>query len=310
MKSNYSLDDLRCFCSVARLGSFKLAAENLGMPLSTLSRRIRQLETDLQLRLLNRDAHRVSLTHTGQQYFERSSTLFDELSDIGEDLHRDKHEPKGKIRISAPINAGSQFLRDIFLEFLQQYPEIQLDLQFSNTLIDIEAQAMDVVFRVGTPVVENWIARPLKDIHFIVCAHPDYPVQAITHPDMLGEHPSILCHPMNIWQLAHLKNGQTFDHQPAKAIRMEVDEIRMLTHAIQAGLGIGYIPDYYALPMIEQGELSRVLPDWRSKPRTLFMLYRDRDHLPMRVRLFVAFVMARFGQTGKAQQPDKQAIHE
>ncbi|MGB7995520.1 MAG: LysR family transcriptional regulator [Photobacterium halotolerans] len=297
MKSNYSLDDLRCFCTVARLGSFKTAAEHLSMPLSTLSRRIRQLETDLQLRLLNRDAHRVSLTHTGQQYFERSSTLFDELSDIGEDLHRDKHEPKGKIRISAPINAGSQFLREIFFDFLLQYPDIQLDLQFSNSLIDIEAQAMDVVFRVGTPVVENWIARPLKDIHFIVCAHPDYPVQSITHPEMLSDHPSILCHPMSPWQLVHTEKGAEYDHQPVKGLRLEVDEIRMLTHAIQSGLGIGYIPDYFALPMIANGELSRVLPDWCSKPRTLFMLYRDRDHLPMRVRLFVEFVMARFEAT-------------
>ncbi|QUJ66428.1 LysR family transcriptional regulator [Photobacterium sp. GJ3] len=294
MKSNYSLDDLRCFCTVARMGSFKAAAEQLGMPLSTLSRRIRQLETDLQLRLLNRDAHRVSLTHTGQQYFERSGALFDELSDIGEDLHRDKHEPQGKIRISAPINAGSQFLRTIFFDFLQQYPDIQLDLQFSNSLIDIEAQAMDVVFRVGSPVVENWIARPLKDIHFIVCGHPDYPVQAITHPEMLSEHPSIVCHPMSIWQLVHPKSGLEYDHQPAKGLRLEVDEIRMLTHAIQSGLGIGYIPDYFAVPMIKQGELSRVLADWQSQPRTLFMLYRDRDHLPMRVRLFVEFVMARF----------------
>ncbi|MGL5668328.1 MAG: LysR family transcriptional regulator, partial [Shewanella sp.] len=78
MKPNYSLDDLRCFCAVARSGSFKEAAQSLGMPLSTLSRRIRQLETDLQLRLLNRDAHRVILTSIGEQYFERSVALFDE----------------------------------------------------------------------------------------------------------------------------------------------------------------------------------------------------------------------------------------
>lgn len=96
MKPSYSLDDLRCFCAVARSGSFKDAAQSLGMPLSTLSRRIRQLEADLQLRLLNRDAHRVVLTSTGEQYFQRSVALFDELDDIDEDLHRDKHQPQGK----------------------------------------------------------------------------------------------------------------------------------------------------------------------------------------------------------------------
>ncbi|KUI98485.1 LysR family transcriptional regulator [Vibrio sp. MEBiC08052] len=296
MKPSYSLDDLRCFCAVARAGSFKDAAQSLGMPLSTLSRRIRQLETDLQLRLLNRDAHRVALTSTGEQYFQRSAMLFDELNDIDEDLHRDKYQPQGKIRISAPINAGSYFLRDIFYDFLLQYPDIQLDLNFSNSLIDIEAEGMDVVFRVGNPVVDNWIARPLKHIHFILCSHSDYDISSITTPERLCGHPTIICRPMIPWQLVHKKNSETFDYHPQKGIRLEVDEILTLIHAIKAGLGIGYVPDYFALPMIAQGEINHVLPDWRSIARTLFMLYRDRDNLPMRVRLFVEFMIKHFNE--------------
>lgn len=294
MKSNYSLDDMRYFCTVARLKSFKLASESLSIPLSTLSRRIRQLEQDLQLRLLNRDAHRVSLTNTGELYFQRSSALFDELNDIGKDLHNEKHQAKGKIRISAPINAGSQFLRTIFYDFLLKYPDIQLDLHFSNSLIDIEGEGMDVVFRVGNPVVDNWIARPLKDIHFILCTSPSFTTRDILQlPDLCGQ-PVIICHPMSVWQLVNIKTGQAYDYQANQAIRLEVDEIQMLTHGVKQGLGIGYIPDYFALPMIEKGELNRVLPEWRSKARTLFMLYRDRDHLPMRVRLFIEFVLTRF----------------
>ena len=294
MKPNYSLDDLRCFCAVARFASFKEAAAYLEMPLSTLSRRIRQLETDLQLRLLNRDAHRVILTHTGEQYFQRSAALFDELGDIDEDLHRDKHQPSGKIRISTPINAGSQFLRPIFYDFLLQQPDIQLDLRFSNSLIDIEAEGMDVVFRVGSPVVDNWIARPLKHIHFILCAHPDYDLSAIQHPEDLCGHPTVLCHPMVPWQLVNKTNQQEFDYHPQKGVRLELDEIQMLSHAVKTGLGIGYIPDYFSLPMIEQGEMQHVLPDWRSKERTLFMLYRERQNIPLRVRLFIEFVLQHF----------------
>ena len=94
MKPSYSLDDLRCFCTVARLGSFKDAAQSLSMPLSTLSRRIRQLETDLQLRLLNRDAHRVVLTSIGEQYFQRSVALFDELNRRGRTIIIVTHDPE------------------------------------------------------------------------------------------------------------------------------------------------------------------------------------------------------------------------
>lgn len=264
------------------------------MPLSTLSRRIRQLERDLQLRLLNRDAHRVVLTSIGEQYLQRSAALFDELDTIDEDLHRDKHQPQGKIRISAPINAGSQFLRAVFFDFLLQYPDIQLDLSFSNSLIDIEAEGMDVVFRVGSPMVDNWIARPLTHVHFILCTHPDHDVSVITSPDKLCGHPTILCRPMTPWHLEHKVSGEEYDYQPHKGVRLEVDEIAMLSYAIKKGLGIGYLPDYFALPMIARGEVQHVLPDWRSKVRPLFMLYRDRDHLPLRVRLLIEFVMQRF----------------
>ncbi|SDH92393.1 transcriptional regulator, LysR family [Vibrio xiamenensis] len=294
MKPSYSLDDLRCFCAVARHGSFKLAAQALSMPLSTLSRRIRQLENDLQLRLLNRDAHRVLLTHTGEQYYQRSAALFDELGHIDEDLHHDKHQPQGKIRISAPINSGTQFLRSVFYDFLRRYPDIQLDLNFSNSLIDIEAQGMDVVFRVGSPVVENWIARPLTNIHFVLCAHPNMDISEIDTPQQLRGYATILCRPMVPWQLINTQNGDEFDYHPQQGVRLEVDEIQMLVHGIKAELGIGYVPDYVALPMIERGEMIHVLPDWRSKSRTMFMLYRDRDNLPLRVRLFIEFVLEHF----------------
>ncbi|OOF22036.1 LysR family transcriptional regulator [Salinivibrio sp. IB574] len=294
MKPNYSLDDLRCFCTVAQLGSFKAAAQQLAMPQSTLSRRIRQLEQDLALRLLNRDAHRISLTQIGHRYFDRAAGLFDELQALNDDLVSEKHHPQGKIRISAPINAGKQFLRRVFFDFMREYPEIQLDLNFSNSLIDIEAEGMDVVFRVGNPVVENWIARTLTDIHFILCASPDSDYHDVRSPNDLSGQPVVICHPMTVWELTHQQTGEAFDYQATTGIRAEVDEIEMLTHAVQAGFGIGYIPDYSALPLIEQGELQRVLPQWCSRARTLFLLYRDREQVPLRVRLLVEFVLARF----------------
>lgn len=294
MKPGYSLDDLRCFCAVAKSGSFKEAASNLGMPLSTLSRRIRQLEQDLQLRLLNRDAHRVSLTHTGEQYFQRSNSLFDELNGIDQDLHREKYEPKGKIRISAPIYSGKQFLCTIFYDFLLQYPEIQLDLRFSNSLIDIELERVDVAFRMGNPMVDYWIDRPLKYTHSILCCHPDYPLDSITHPKQLSDHSTVICFPMIPWQLVNQITGENFDYHPKKSVRLEVDEVLMMTHAVKTGLGIGYIPDYLALPMIERGEVKRTLPEWQSKTRTLSMLYRDRNNIPLRVRLFIEYVLKHF----------------
>jgi len=139
---NYSLDDLRYFCTIVKIGSFKKASESLNLSLSTLSRRIRLLEQTLQLTLLNRDAHRVTLTHTGELYYARYCKLFEEVDAIEQALSDEKQQPKGKIRISAPIYMGKHFLSAIFCDFLLLYPEIQLDLRFSNDLIDIEKKAL------------------------------------------------------------------------------------------------------------------------------------------------------------------------
>lgn len=294
MKSTYSLDDLRYFCAVVRLGSFKEAANALNMPLSTLSRRINQLESDLGLRLLNRNAHRVTMTNIGERYYERSYPLFEELSLIDEDLHKDKHHAKGKIRISAPTSAGQKLLSDTFYDFLLQYPDIQIDLSFSNDLIDIDAEGIDITFRVNNPIVDNWIARPLRDIHFILCAHPEQDITHITSPEKLDGHSTIIGPPIVQWELENKQTREEQVYYPQKGCRLEVDDVFMLPKAVKAGLGIGFIPDYVALPMIKQGEMSRVLPHWQSKARTIFMLYRDRDHLPMRVRLFVEFTLKRF----------------
>tara|TARA_R110001583_G_scaffold41314_1_gene131524 strand:- start:862 stop:1416 length:555 start_codon:yes stop_codon:yes gene_type:complete len=182
MKSNYSLNDLRCFCIIVKLGSFKKASEKLNMPLSTLSRRIRQLEKDLQLRLLNRDAHRVTLTNTGSKYYHRYHTLFEELDCIEQDLSEEKDQPKGKIRIAAPIFLGKHFLSPIFCDFLSQYPDIQLDLRFSNDLIDIEEQAIDIAFRTRDPAIDDWVVRQLKFTRNLLCCHPKHAVEHITHP--------------------------------------------------------------------------------------------------------------------------------
>ena len=270
---------------------------SLGMPLSTLSRRIRQLEEDLQLRLLNRDAHRVSLTHTGEQYFERSSLLFDELNDIDKDLHKEKHQPKGKIRITAPIYSGKQFLRGIFYDFMLQYPDIQLELRFSNTLVDIEAEGIDIAFRIGNPSIENWIVRPLRQTYNVLCCHPDYPTDGIAHPSQLGEHPTVICTHLIPWQLGNQINHDTFDYHPKQSARLEVDEIQMVTHAVKIGLGISYLPDYIAIDLIKRGEVKAVLPDWQSKPLNFSMLYHDRNNMPLRVRLFIEYVLLHFDKS-------------
>ncbi|WP_024872925.1 LysR family transcriptional regulator [Tolumonas lignilytica] len=291
MKSNYSLDDLRYFCIVAKMGSFKDASDHLQIPLSTLSRRIQRLEADLKLRLLNRDSHKVVLTHVGQKYFIKANSLFDELTTLGQELQNDKNKLTGKIRISAPIHSGTHLLSQVFFDFMSQYTEINLDIHFSNKLIDLEKDAIDVAFRVASPAIDHWIARPIKNFNFILCAHSSYDTSSILHPSDLDNHPLIVNYPVFPWELISKETNEEFTYKPDASIKMEVDELVFSYKSICTGVGIGFLPDYLAIPKIQSGLLKRVLPFWHGKNKTIYMIYRERDNLPYRVRVFIDHIL-------------------
>jgi len=294
IQSNYSLDDLRCFCTIVKLGSFKSASNSLNMPLSTLSRRIRQLEKDLQLRLLNRDAHRVTCTHIGTQYFERYNKIFDDINSIELGFNEENKEPKGKIRITAPSYIGKHILKPIFFDFLLKYPEIQLDLRFSNNLIDLEEQGIDVAFRTRNPNIDNWVARVINSSHNFICGQPNEHYYGIKHPKELRNIPKVTCFRLVPWQLYNKFTGEEFKEKPTNLVRLEVDEVEMMIYAVKEGFGISYIPDYIALPMIEKGEIQRILPGWESFGQDFFILYRERNNIPFRVRLFIDYIIKIF----------------
>jgi LysR family transcriptional regulator AphB len=296
MKFNYSLDDMRCFCTVAQYGSFKQASLVLDIPLSTLSRRVAKLEQDLGMRLLNRDAHRVQLTHLGQRYYERSAPLFEELQDLALCALQDKTQAKGVIRISAPVNYGAYVLAEHFNAFLKAYPDIQLDLRLSNQNIDIEEEAIDIAFRVGDHSADHWIGRTLSNIRFVICSQADMDVSDIKTPSELDHFPVITCAPMNIWKLQHIQTGEMQAYKPCSNVRLKVDDIIVLTRAIKDGIGIGLIPEYHAQPFIESGDIKQILPQWSNQPRGCQMLYRDRDNMPFRLRLLIDFMSKRFDE--------------
>ena len=282
------------FCAVAQHGSFKKAAAALEIPLSTLSRRVAKLEEDLAIRLLNRDAHRVQLTHTGQRYYKRSLPLFEELNEVAVCLLQDNTQAKGTIRIATPVNFGVQVLAQHFNAFLIEYPDIHLDLRLSNQHIDIEEEAVDIAFRVGDHNADHWIGRHLTNIRFVICGSVSLDMSDLKEPCDLEGFPTVLCAPMTTWKLQHMTSGEVRTHIPSNNIRLKVDDISLLVRALQDGLGIGFLPDYHAQPLIDAGVLRHVLPDWSNQPRGCQMLYRDRDNMPFRLRLLIDFMIKRF----------------
>lgn len=294
MKLNYSIDDLRLFWIIVQQGSFTKAAHELAMPISTLSRRINHLEERLQLRLLNRDAHRVILTGTGRQYFERCDTLFNEFQYIASDLLEEKHEASGKIRIAAPSNMTQKWLGKVLNAFMITYPNIKIDLTLSDTNIDMTNHSIDLAFRAGESNINEWIARPLYQLKFILCASSQKEQwHALEHPIELNNYPIILGKPISCWKLIQPTTGELFEYTPMGSnIQFSVDDVKITSKAVEDQLGIGFLPDFIATPLIAKGTITQIMENWVGHNRTVYMIYRDRSNQPYRLRLLIDFILA------------------
>lgn len=293
MKPGYSLDDMRLFWMVARQGSFTKAAEQLAMPVSTLSRRINQLEQALAIRLLHRNAHGLVLTEAGQNYLERCGPLFSELEEISGELYEAQHAPRGKIRMAAPINMTHQWLAAALNRFLLAYPQIDIELSLSNSNLDLMDKGIDLALRVGEPGETEWIARPLAEIEFQLYAGVGYPAaQALQHPDQLNALSLVLNKPVTTWRLMNPATGEALDYRPAANVRLAVDDLSVAAQAVAQGVGIGFFPRWLVKPWLDAGIMVQIAEPWQGRPRPVCLLYRDRANQPRRLRLLIDFLMA------------------
>ena len=287
---------MRLFCLVAEQGSFSQVARQTGMPASTLSRRIQLLEDSLQLRLLNRNAHRISLTTSGQHYLECYAHLFRELSDVALSLNEEKLLAEGKISIAAPVNLAQYWLGHQLNLFLQQHPRINLELHLSNRNIDIADGTIDMAFRVGVPNPSDWIARPLFSVEFIFCISSKEAERfQLSHPKELTKHPLVVSRPVSSWQLETKDGSEDYHYQPEGNVRLAVDDLSVANQSVVDGLGIGLLPRQICQPYLDSGALQHILPDWRLTPRQVYMLYRDRKNHPFRLRLLIDHFLAQVG---------------
>lgn len=293
MKLNYSLDDMRLFWVVSEQGSFVKAAKLLEMPTSTLSRRIMQLEDSLQLRLLNRDAHRLSLTGTGRQYLARCAPLFSELESLSNELHEEEQEANGLITITAPVQFSHHVLEDMFNEFMLLYPKVQIDLKLSDHNIELEGEFIDLALRSGSEAPEGYCSTPLYSICGVLCASVQRPEwHQISALDDFDAFPVVVSRPILSWPFIDTRTDERVIYTPADNIRLQVDDTEMSQQAILAGVGIGLLPCFMAKHFLDSGELVDIKSPFKSDLRTIYMIHRDQTKQSYRLRLLINFMMA------------------
>jgi DNA-binding transcriptional LysR family regulator len=283
-----SLDDIAVFVRVAHLESFSRAARALGMPVSTVSRKVMALEARLGVTLLQRTTRKLSLTAQGRAYHDQCSEPLSQLIEAERVLTQTQKTPEGRLRISAPVILGQEAFYAFLSSFLKTYPGIQADLFTTNLFLDLIAENIDVAIRFGELQDSSLIAQRIgKSVRYVVAA-PEYLRGRVppSRPEDLRRHQCVLLNGRNNEAEWHLVNGK-------KSIKLHVSgplaarDFQAVSAFTYRGHGIGLLPSTYCDVKIANGELVRLLADWSSPEIFVHAVYPTRRFLPAKVRVFL-----------------------
>jgi DNA-binding transcriptional LysR family regulator len=283
--------ELRAFAAVVERASFVRAAASLGMTPSALSQTIRQLETRLGVRLLNRTTRSVAPTAAGQRLHARLAPTVQEMEAAVAEAVAASGRAMGPLRINAPRLAVVRLIAPRLARFHRAWPEVTLDLVVDEGLSDIVAGRFDAGIRFGARLEKDMIAvRLTPDIEMMAVASPDYLAQRGRPqvPADLHRHSCINFRfpgdgTIYRWQLE--KDGKTLEMAVEGALT--ANDPDLLVDAALQGLGIAYVADQRLRPLIREGRLKRVLADWSRPFPGLFLYYSNRHHPPPALRAFI-----------------------
>jgi DNA-binding transcriptional LysR family regulator len=294
------LDSLRLFIRVVERGSFTAAASDHGIPRSTATEAIRQLETRLGVRLLDRTTRHVAATPDGDQYYQRCLAILADLDDA-EMMLRDS-EPHGLLRIDAPGLLTRTFILPALPSFLERYPRIEVQFGQSDRLVDLVREGVDCAIRVGDPVDSGLVLRHLGTIEEVTVASPDYLARhgVPASIDDLGGHQMVGFLSSRTGEILPLEfNVAGAVREILLPMRVSANHSDTTADLARRGFGLVQAPRYRFAEDLAEGKLIEVLSDYPPLPTPLSALFsRSRQSAP-RLRAFLDFVVEVFRPTAR-----------
>ncbi|MDO8449457.1 MAG: LysR family transcriptional regulator [Rhodoferax sp.] len=297
-RSNIDPNDLLIFANVAELGSFSRAAEKMGLPKSTVSRRLAALEQRLGERLLLRTTRRQTLTEFGLQLLEHARQVASEVDAVSALSERRQAAPSGRLRVSMPSDFANLLLADSLAAFVAMYPGIALELDLSPRRVDLLGEGFDVAVRMGELPDDSLLAaRRLNVFSAGLYASTNYlreHGQPATPQDLV-HHQAVRLLGGNgepvMWALS--QGDVRWEGVPPGRVTANAPEL--LIRLARAGAGIAAVPDYFALPDVRQGTLHRVLPGWRLPSHIASAVFPGRKLMPAKTRVFIDMLQTALG---------------
>jgi LysR family transcriptional regulator for bpeEF and oprC len=294
------LQAMEVFVQVVDAGSFTRAADNLQLPKATVSTLVQSLEQALQVKLLHRTTRQISVTADGAAYYERCLRILNDVRDAEEALSRNRASPSGRLRVDVSTGVANWLLLPALPTFFERYPDIVLDLGCGDRPVDLIEEGVDCAVRGGNLDDSSLIARRVGVVEFITCATPSY-LRRHGRP----AHPSELAAPHHCVGYFSPKTGETHEWEFTRAEEtlsikpggnLRVNDATAYLRAALNGLGIAHLSTFAAAPHLRSGDLVQLLPEWRSAPMPVQVVYPHNRHLSAKVRVFVEWVAELFAQ--------------
>ena len=286
----YDLNEIIIFTKVAELKSFTKAASNLGIPVSTISKKIADLERRLGVSLIQRSTRKLSLPPHAQQFYLECQQHLQNIEEAQSRLTQSQQELRGRLKITVPISFGRGSFIDFLAHFQKENPDLSIELVVTNQFLDLINENIDVAIRFGNLKNSSLIARKIGSSRRILVATEKYIKEnsPIKTPKDLERHKCILfkatSNEENQWKLAH-KEQRIQVNVKGFSSGNDFNTIHELT---LRDLGIGLIPEVYARPSIESGKLKQILSSWHSMPSPIYAVFQNRKLSPKKLQAFLS----------------------
>jgi len=296
------IEDLRSFVQIVELGSIGKAAEQAGVAKSAMSRKLRLLEERLQTNLITRTTRQWSLTEAGREYYDRGVGILSGYDEFEAGIRNENISLSGEIRLSVPLYFGKFSLTSHLLAFSRMHPDVHLNIDFSDRMVDVINDHFDMVVRISDLQDSSLIARKLCETRHLYCASPQYLKKSdpIKEPDDFKSQRIIQFGSSKRpkWSFTTVsrsgKGGKTIT-VPLRA-SMNSHDGEFLIHAAEDGQGIVRVPDFLVNSSLESGRLVQVLKPYSLKARSIYIVYPTSRYLPHRTRTLMEFLLTKFNK--------------
>jgi DNA-binding transcriptional LysR family regulator len=293
---------MAAFARVVEANGFTSAARALGLSKASVSKLVARLEDRLGVRLLNRSTRRLGLTEAGRDYYERARRILAEVEEAEQSAASRQANPRGQLRVNAPVTFGQTHLAPLLPRFMRRYPQVHVDMVLNDRFVDLIEEGFDLAVRVAELPSSSLIARRLCDAPHVAAAAPAYlKARGIPkHPNDLMHHDCLIYSYLATgeeWRF--IEAGKSFGVRVSGPLRANNGDV--LRHAAVAGLGIVYGPDFVVSEALASGALVKLLEGWCTRDAGVYAVYPPGRPLGAKLRVFVDFLAETMGKPKAAR---------